>query len=513
MNGAESAIRTALDSGVDVCFANPGTTEIHLVAALDSVPGVRAVLGLFEGVVTGAADGYARMADRPALTLLHLGPGLANGIANLHNARRARTPIVNLVGDQASWHVAADAPLTSDIESLARPVSKWVRTCGGAKDLAADLAEGIATARSAPRGVTTLIVPADAAWDPAAGSAKPIQPAGPRAVPGAQVQAAAAALREDAPSLLLLGGSALRTSELKTAARIATQTGAQLTTDTFVARAERGAGLPAISRLPYFPEQVLEVLRGYAHLIVVGSRPPVSFFGYQGQPSSLVPDGCTAHVLADPAEDCTSALDELAEVLGARNEGDLSPLERPEVPTGRLSVGSLGIALAALQPEGAIVVDEAATSAAAHAATSVRCPPHTVLGLTGGAIGQGLPCATGAAVACPDRTVIAFQADGSGMYTVQSLWTQARETLNVKTIICANREYRILKVELSRLDGVEPGPAAQSLFDLGNPVLDWVGLAASMGVRAERAETADEFVGALRRAFAENGPYLIEAVI
>jgi acetolactate synthase-1/2/3 large subunit len=379
--------------------------------------------------------------------------------------------------------------------------------------VAADLAEAVATSQSAPKGVTTLIVPADAAWDAAAGAAKPIQPAPPSAVPSTRIEAAAAALRADAPSLLLLGSSALRASELKTAARIAARTGAHLIADTFFARAERGAGLPVVTRLPYFPEQARELLQGYAHLIVVGSRPPVSFFGYREQPSSLVPEGCVAHVLADPAEDCSSALAELAELLAARDEGDLAPLDRPEAPTGRLSVGSLGIALAALQPEEAIVVDEAATSAAAHVGTSAGCPPHTVLGLTGGAIGQGLPCATGAAVACPDRTVIAFQADGSGMYTVQSLWTQAREDLNVKTIICANREYRILKVELGRLDGVQPGPAAQSLFDLGNPVLDWVGLAASMGVRAERAETSDEFAGALRRAFAEDGPYLIEAVI
>ncbi|MEE9278974.1 MAG: acetolactate synthase large subunit [Myxococcota bacterium] len=513
MNGAESAVRTAIDAGVEVCFANPGTTEMHLVAALDSVPGLRPILGLFEGVATGAADGYGRMAGRPALTLLHLGPGFANGIANLHNARRARTPVVNVVGDQATWHVAADAPLTSDIESLARPVSSWVRTSSGAKNVGTDMAEAIAAARNAPGGVATLIVPADCAWDPGAGSAKPVEPEAPSAVPGSRIEAAAAVLRDAAPSLLLLGGPALRAPELRIAARIAARSGAQLMADTFISRLERGAGLPAVARLPYFPEQVMGALQPYAHLIAIGTRSPVSFFGYPSQPSRPIPDGCSVQVLAGPADDCAAALEELAQVLGARGEGELASAERPAIPTGELGVGSLGLALSALLPEGAIVVDEAATSGAAYHATSAGCPPHTVLGLTGGAIGQGLPCATGAAVACPDRPVIAFEADGSGMYTVQSLWTQAREDLNVTTLVCANREYRILKLELGRADIVQPGPAARALTDLGRPVLDWVGLARAQGVPGERAETADELVAALGRAFADTGPYLIEAVI
>lgn len=513
MNGAESAIRTAVDSGIDVCFANPGTTEMQLVAGLDAVPGVRAVLGLFEGVVTGAADGYGRMADRPALTLLHLGPGFANGIANLHNARRAHTPVVNLVGDQATWHVAADAPLTSDIESLARPVSCWVRTSTGAKGVAADMAEAVAASLGGARGVATLIVPADCAWEPANGAARPRKPEPRGEVAGSRIEAAAAALREDAPSLLLLGGPALRENELRTAARIAARTSAALCADTFVARLERGAGLPPMGRLPYFPEQALDALRPYAHVIVIGTRAPVSFFGYPDQPSRPVPEGCDVQVLAGPADDCNAALDELAHVLGARDGGVLAQAQRPELPSGKLTPGSLGAALGALQPDGAIVVDEAATSGAGYGPSSVGCPPHTVLGLTGGAIGQGLPCATGAAIACPDRPVIALQADGSGMYTVQSLWTQAREGLNVVTVVCANREYRILRLELGRAGIAEPGPAARALTDLGNPVLDWVALAKGQGVPGERAQTADELVSALGRGFAESGPYLIEAVL
>ncbi len=513
MNGAESALQTAVDAGVEVCFANPGTTEMHLVAALDAVPGVRTVLGLFEGVVTGAADGYARMTERPALTLLHLGPGFANGIANLHNARRARSPIVNVVGDQATWHVAADAPLTSDIESLARPVSNWVRTTSSAKDVGSDMADAIAASSSAPSGAATLIIPADCAWDQAGGPARPVLARAPAPVPATRIEAAAAVLREDAPSAILLGGSALRAAELKIAARIAARTGTRLLADTFIARAERGAGLPVVTRLPYFPEQVTEALEPFAHLIAIGTRSPVSFFGYPGLPSHPIPETCSVQVMAGAGEDCTAALEELAQVLDARDGGVLAALERPEAPSGELSVGSLGIALAALLPEGAIVMDEAATSAAAFHGTSIGCPPHTLLCLTGGAIGQGLPCATGAAVACPDRPVIAFQADGSGMYTMQSLWTQARENLNVKTVICANREYRILKLELGRADIVQPGPAARSLTDLGDPVIDWVGLAKAQGVPAERAETADEFVTALERALAAPGPYLVEAVI
>lgn len=517
MNGAESLVHTARSAGVEVCFANPGTTEMPLVVALDAVPGVRAVLGLFEGVCTGAADGWARMRGRPALTLLHLGPGLANGVANLHNARRAHSPVVNLIGDHATWHQAADAPLASDIASLAAPVSCFVRSSAAAGDLAADAADAIAASLRAPGGVASLIVPADCQWGEAAGPAPWTPPPPPPAVADAAVARAAEALRGHGPAILLLGGRALSERGLREAERVAAACGARLVAEGFAARLERGAGLPAPERLPYFPEQAVAFLRGTAYVILAGATEPVAFFGYPGAPSRLLPAGTRTALLARPEDDVVGALAALAERLGATASASLprraQAPERPAAPTGALNPDALGRALAALQPEGAIVVEEGATSGVAYALHAPAAPPHTALGLTGGAIGQGLPCATGAAVACPERKVIALQADGSGMYTLQALWTQARESLDVTTVVCANRAYRILRVELARAGIAEPGPQALALTDLGRPVLDWVALARGLGVPGVRVESADALVVALRRSLAEPGPSLIEALL
>jgi len=515
MNGAESLIRTALACGSDVCFTNPGTTELHLVNALDAVPGMRTVLGLFEGVCTGAADGYARMADRPALTLLHLGPGLANGLANLHNARRAFSPVVNIIGDHPTWHRACDPPLASDIESLARPVSRWVRAASSARTLAGDTASAIAAARSAPGGVATLVVPADCAWDAAPGPAAALAPRSAAPFEAAALAQAAAALASGEPCALLLGHRALRSPGLAQAARIAAATGCRLLCDTFVSRIERGPGQPRVDKLPYFPEQVRELLEKIPHVVLVGTRAPVAFFGYRGAQGPLLPASCRVHALAGPADDVDGALEALAERVGADRGALLaaSAVERPARPSGALDVAALGQALAALQPEGAIVVDEAATSGFPYWVQSTAAAPSTYLGLTGGAIGQGLPCATGAALACPDRPVIAFQADGSALYTAQALWTQAREGLNVTTILCSNREYRILRLELGRADVPRPGPVARSLTSLREPDIDWVQLSRGLGVPAARAETADTLVAKLERALHEPGPHLIEAVL
>jgi acetolactate synthase-1/2/3 large subunit len=508
MNGAESAIRTAVGAGVEVCFANPGTTEMQFVAALDRVEGMRAVLGLFEGVATGAADGYARMAGRPALTLLHLGPGFANGIANLHNARRACSPVINLIGDHASWHAEADAPLSSDIASLAHPVSRWVRASRSAAGLGRDMAEAIAAARSAPGGVASLIVGADHAWEEGGATAASIASIAPARVDAARIEDAARALRGAREPVLLIGGAALGERALRAAARC----GARVLVETFPARLERGADLPALEKLPYFPEQVVELLAPVDVLVVAGARTPVSFFGYPDQPSRLVPDTCELHKLVYADEDPTEALLGLADAVGGPSPA-AGARPAPEVPKAALSVGSLGAALAALQPEGAIVMEEANTSALAWWAFASNAPRHSVLSLTGGAIGQGPPCATGAALACPDRTVIDFQADGSGLYTLQALWTQAREGLEVKTVICANRAYRILQVELARAGISEPGPAARALTDLTGPELDWVSLARGMGVPGERVDTLDAFVDAFGRALATPGPYLLEVLL
>lgn len=513
MNGAESLFRTAVSAGLEICFANPGTTEMPLVAAMDAVPGVRPVLGLFEGVCTGAADGYARMRGRPAMTLLHLGPGLGNGLANLHNAHRAHTPVVNVVGDHATWHAKADAPLASDIASLARPVSVFVRSTQSARGLAGDFAEAWGAARRPPGGVATLIVPADCQWDPADGPAAPPAPEPSAAADDAAVAEAAEALRPGASGVLLLGGSALGEAGLAAAARIAAATGCRVLHDTFVARLERGAGRPAFPRLPYFPEQAQEALAGATHVVLAGTRDPVAFFGYPKLPSRLAPEDARVVELAGPERDAQSALEALAERLGAAKPSPPSAAERPEPPKGELSVGSLGQALAALQPEGAVVVDEGLTSSAGYFGLSPGAPPHSWLMLTGGAIGQGLPCAVGAALGAPDRKVVAFQADGAGLYTLQSLWSLAREGLDVVVVVCANRSYRILRFEMGRAGVPEPGPSAAALCDLGHPVVDWVALARGFGLPAQRAETADELVRQLQRAFAEPGPALVEAVL
>jgi acetolactate synthase I/II/III large subunit len=515
MNGAESLIRTAAAAGVTVCFANPGTTEMPLVAALDAVEEMRAVLGLFEGVCTGAADGYARMADKPAMTLLHLGPGFANGIANLHNARRAHSPVVNVIGDHATWHQAADAPLASDIVSLAKPVSGWIRAARSAKSLARDMADAIAAAGRMPGQVATLIVPSDCQWENADRAAPPIAPSAVPAPPGDAIDASAEAIRRDgAKTAMLLGGLALRERGLRAAAKIAASSGCALICETFPARIERGVGLPAVARLPYFPEQAVEMLAKFQTIVLAGAREPVAFFGYPNLPSRLLPKGCSVVTLATPEQDAVAGLEALVDACGAsRSSGVAPPLNRPALPRGPLNAFTIAQTIAALMPEGAIVMDEAATTGFAFFDVAAAASRHTCLTLTGGAIGQGLPCTTGAAIACPDRRVIAFQADGSAMYTIQALWTQAREGLNATTLLCNNRSYRILQVELQRAGVVEPGRKARSLTELSSPDLDFVRLSRSMGVPAVRVETAEALADKLRRALSEPGPQLIEMML
>src|SRR5579885_1074280 len=507
MNGAEALVRTALAGGVEVCFANPGTTEMPLVAALDASDRMRAVLALFEGVCTGAADGYARIAGKPAMTLLHLGPGFANGIANLHNARRARSPIVNVVGDHATWHLSADAPLTSDIVSLARPVSGWIREVRAAAACGRDMAEAIGAAVAPPGQSATLIVPADCQWNDADGIAT-VPPATDPPLPAdAAIKATADLLRaHGSRTLLFMGGQASLSRGLRAAARIAARIGCALMCETFPARVERGGAMPLVERLPYFPEQATAALGKFAVIALVGARAPVAFFGYPNLPSTLIPNGCAVTTLATPEEDAAGALEALAELLDAKTGASAAASARPPLPSGKLDATTIGAAIAALMPENAIAMDEAATTGLPFFGLSKGAPPHTYLALTGGAIGQGLPCATGAAVAAPDRKVIAFQADGSGMYTVQALWTQAREKLNVTNLICNNRRYRILQVELARAGITEPGPKARALTSLADPEINWTAMATGMGVPAVRVESAEELARELTRALREPGP-------
>ncbi len=522
MNGAQRLIRTLVDNDVDVCFMNPGTSEMHFVAALDDVPGMRAVLGLFEGVVTGAADGYGRMARRPAATLLHLGPGLGNGIANLHNARRARTPLVNIVGDHATYHLRHDPPLATDIESLARPVSSWYRSSAAAGAVAGDTVDAVMAAQGPPGAVATLVVPADVSWteagdetsSPGGGRAGGRRATRPAMVAADVVERAAKALRSGEMSVILLGGGATRRAGLTAASRVAAATGAKLMCETFPAALERGAGLPGVERLGYLAEFTQAQLKGARHLVLVDAAAPVSFFAYPGLPGDLVPDGCEVHVLAAPGDDGPGALEALAEVVGAPVDGAvLQSAVRPERPTGPLTAEAAAAAIGALLPEGAIVSDEANTSGIFVPGATAGAPVHDWLCLTGGAIGQGMPVATGAAVACPGRQVLSLEADGSAMYTLQALWTQAREGLDVTTVIFNNGSYAILEMELGRVGAGAPGPRAHGMLDLARPDLDFAALARGMGVPATRATTADEFTDQLDGALHREGPVLIDAVL
>jgi acetolactate synthase-1/2/3 large subunit len=511
MNGAESLIRTLVAGGVDVCFSNPGTSEIHIVAALDGIPEMRCILGLFEGVVTGAADGYARMAEKPACTLLHLGPGLANGLANLHNARRAQVPLINLVGQHATDHLHYDTPLTSDIEGIARPYSKWLRTSRVSSEVGRDAAEAIIAARTAPGQIATMILPADVAWnDGGAVGAMPTVPK-PPLPDSATVERAAAMLRSGARTAILLTGNALYGKGLRTAGRVASATGVKLLAPYPITRLERGAGLPRVDRVQYVLEPAIEQFKEFRQLILVGARAPVAYFAYPGRSSVFTSPECEIHTLATPGEDYIGALDALADALSIRGEDfQAEKAERPPMPSGEITLSGLAAAIGALLPEKTVVVDESMTSGRGLMAATKGAPPHDWLGNTGGSIGIALPLAVGAAVACPDRRVLCLTADGSGMYTLQALWTMAREGLNVTTVVFANRDYAVLKREFSYLGIGDPGKRAAAMFEIGRPDLDWTSLAKGMGVPATRVTSLDAFGKALQAGLEGEGPTLIE---
>ncbi len=512
ITGAESLLRTASGAGIEVCFANPGTTELPLVLALDGVPEIRSVLCLAEAVCTGAADGYGRMAGKPALTLLHLGPGFANGIAYLHDARRARSPIVNMIGEHATWHLAADPPLNTDIESLARPVSAWLRRNLSAEDMAGDMADAIAAAMVAPGQIATLILPHDYQVSPGSDPVTPRPSTEPDQVNESALRRAVEVLRTSRAPALFLGGTALTTRGLRAAERIAAATDCKLICETFPKRMERGRGTPRVERLPYFPEPAIALLEKHDSIVIAGARDPVSFFGYAGLPSFFISSEQTKHTLATPFEDVPHALEALADALAARIKAEPTVSPAVERPTGAITLESFAAAIASAQPENAILMDEGNTSSFHYFAMARNAAPFSQLTQPGGAIGCGLPCATGAAIACPDRPVINLQADGSAMYTLQSLWTQAREGLNVTTVICNNGGYRVLGVEMQRAGVTQMTPTLRSLIDLKNPSLDFVTLAAGMGVPGIRVERADDLALQLSQAAASPGPFLIEAL-
>lgn len=510
MNGAEALIKTLADCGVTACFANPGTSEMHLVSALDRESRIRAVLCLFEGVATGAADGFARMTGRPAMTLLHLGPGYLNGAANLHNARRAFSPTLNIVGDHATYHRLFDAPLTSDIEALVKPLARWTGTVASPQQAGTLAATAYAESFGPPGGNAFLLLPADSAWLDGASVAPPRERA--RSAPPSRVEAVAMAIRAAERPALLINGTALGEAGLAQAARL-NDVGIRILADTFATRQRRGMGHFAPTRLPYFAEQALAALEGVDLLVTVGTRDPVAFFAYPGKPSELTPEGTKRLTLGGAEIDSAAALRLLADAIGAPDASQPIRPPRPTEPSGELSLESIACSLTRHMRTDCIISDDSVTAGMTLFGQTMGAAPHDWLFHTGGAIGQGLPMAIGAAIGAPERPVIALCGDGAAMYTVQSLWTMAREKLDITVIVFANRMYRILAIELERSRAGKTGKAAQSLLSLRDPVIDWVKLAQAQGIVSLRCERAVEFDRALERLTSLSGPKLIEAVL
>jgi acetolactate synthase-1/2/3 large subunit len=516
MNGAEIILQTAREAGVEICFANAGTTELPLVAAFDTIGGIRPVLGLFEGVCTGAADGYGRMRQKPAMTLLHLGPGFANGIANLHNARRAHTPIFNVIGEHASWHLAADPPLNMDISALAKTVSEWQRTSHSVDTLPQDTAEALAA--SLYGQISTLIVPADYQWSEYEGGNIRMPQFSFDAPDVKNIEAAAQLIKKSAKPALLLGVNALRKPCLKAAAKIKAATGCDLLMVNFPAYQDSGEGSLILKRVPYFPEQANDLLSQYDTFILAGAEEPVVFFGYKGGKSRYLTENQKSFRIDTDKQDTAAVLQALAQAVGfSEGKHDVGALltkyELPQIPSGTLNSKKMCAVIAALQPENCIVVEEGVTSGAPYYLFAPTLKPYSHLSLTGGAIGQGMPCALGAALACPERQVINIEADGSAMYTFQALWSQAHEKANVTTIICSNRKYFTIEFECRRAGCANPGPGSRALIDMTNPPIDWVRLSRGMNVPAVSVGTAEELAKELKAALNEPGPHLIEAVI
>jgi acetolactate synthase-1/2/3 large subunit len=512
MNGAESLVHTLTSQGVDICFANPGTSEMHFLKALEN-PKMRSVLCLFEGVCTGAADGYYRMKGTPASTLLHLGPGLANGLANIHNAKRASSGMVNIVGEHSRAHLQYDPPLTSDIEGLARPLSHWVRTVGSPYSVAWDVATAIAKASEQPGQIATLILPGDASWQDVGETPvlPPMVAAKPKVPDAARVEHIARVLRSGEPTLVILAGQATRGRALELAGRLKAATNCRLGTQFFTSRIERGAGRVTLERIPYAVPQALEFLKGFKHLVTLETTEPIAFFSYPDKPSLLKAPGTGVHALAEQGEDSALALEMLLDALGAKDAAPaLQTRADATPPSGKLAPATIAQALAAALPEHCILVDESLTTGRETMGLTVGAAPHDLINNMGGSIGYATPVATGAALACPDRRVFCMVGDGSAMYTIQSLWTQAREGLNITTIIFANNSYAILKAEYANMGAGAPGPQAMAMIDIDRPTINWLAMAKSMGVPAVSVTTAEGFYQAMVDSTREQGPTLIE---
>jgi acetolactate synthase-1/2/3 large subunit len=518
MNGAQSLFKALTDAGLDTCFANPGTSEMQLVYEMGKSDAVRPILCLQENVVTGAADGYARMAGKPAFTLLHVGSGFANGMANLHNAGRANTPVVNIVGANASYHqpnFPEHEMVGGKITDLARSVSHWTREAKSASELALLGAEAARTAMMGSGRICTLVAPTNCHWDPAPGAPVIDAPIATPRVSSETIEAALALLRNGRKTGLLLGAHALRNENLELAGQIAAGTGAQLLAETFPARLARGEGRVQVQLVPYFLEMAQQFFADYEQVILVGAMPPVSTFAYRNSAMHKVPESCEVWTLASPDHAVDSALADLAAALGeVSGEVIRSQRVEPSPPAGELTPAAIGKSVSLLLPEGAIMVDEAATAGMELYVETAGARRHEYLyAIPGAAIGGGLPVALGAAIACPDNKVVALQADGSGMYTNQALWSMARENCDVTIVVLKNDAYAVLNVELARVREDEATPKMLAMLDIDNPSIDWVSIARGMGVKAVAARTAEEFQQAFEQAMAERGPRLIEATI
>jgi acetolactate synthase-1/2/3 large subunit len=514
MNGAESIMRTAKKAGIEVCFVNFGTTEMPLALAFDTEPGIKPVLGLFEGVCTGAADGFGRMKDKPAMTLLHLGPGFANGIANLHNAKRAHSPILNLIGEHTTQHVTLDPPLAMNIEALASTVSGWYKTNRSPGELSQDFSD--AYSASLYGQIATLSIPNDYQQMEIESDNIVVPHFAFNPINRGIIEKAAQLMKAQKKLALILGGRALREKGLQIAARLKTLSGCDLLTDYLPGYMDRGAGLPEVTRIPYFPEQAIELLSRYKGVVIAGTKEPVSFFGYKGIRGNLLSEDQPRILIADSKQNPIEALEYLATLMNAPkdiHEKAVSASQHPSVAEGELTAEKACQTLASVQPEGAIIVDEGVSSAFSYYALSHGLPSHSMLTNSGGSIGYGMPCSIGAAIACPDQPVINLQADGSAMYTVQALWTQAKQNLNITTLICANRCYNILKLELYRANIKSLSPTLTSMTDIHNPHINWVKIAEAMGVTAVLVNTGEELAHEIKRALAESGPHLIEMVL
>lgn len=512
LTGAEALVQTLANLGVSACFANPGTSEMHLVTALDQEPRIRSVLCLFEGVATGAADGFARVSGVPAMTLLHLGAGYLNAGANIHNAKRAHTPMINVIGDHAVSHLKYDAPLTSDIIGLAGPNSIWIKSVKSAGEAGKLAADAWAASYGPSAGPVSLILHADSAWNEGGTLGGPRTAPALREVYAEEIDAAAGAIKSAKKPVIVMNGTALREHGLKHAARLSAE-GIRMLTDTFYPIMARGAGRFAPDRMQYFAEGAIGDLEGSDLMVVVGTKVPAAFFAYPGKPSVLVPEGCEVLSLGGPESDSAATLAALADTLGADDMAPAAELALPDAPQGDLDAAKVGASIARHLPENAIVSDDGVSNSLMPFLLTATARPHDWMMLTGGAIGQGMPLALGSAIAAPDRKVLCLSGDGAGMYTVQALWSMAREQADVVTVVFVNHSYRILNIELARTGAGNPGPVARDLLHLDGPDIDWVSLSKSLGVTATEARTAEDFDVALKAAFARKGPSLIAAVV